>query len=110
MFFYTPCGDCKQAMPIINEVYERNKDNERMRWIAISRSEGEQNVAAYWEENHFSLPYSAQADRTVYDLFAYSGVPRIYITNRQGTVCATYDDSVPLDANDVESTIQTIVN
>ena len=108
VFFYTPCTDCKQALPIINEMFERCINNEDIRWICIGRSESADAVASYWETNDFSLPYSAQADRSVYSLFANSGIPRIYITNPLGIVCAYYDDSSPLNLDEFEHTLLTI--
>ena len=108
VFFYTPCTDCKQALPIIDEVFEQYKNNDDVRWICIGRSESAAAVASYWESNHFSLPYSAQADRSVYNLFANSGIPRIYITNPAGMVCAIYDDTLPLDRDEFEGKIESL--
>ena len=108
VFFYTPCTDCKQALPILNDVYEANKDNAAFRWICIGRSESVDDVTSYWESHHFTLPYSVQSDRNVYSLFANSGIPRIYITNPSGVVCAVYDDSSPLVREEFESTLHTI--
>ena len=110
VFFYTPCTDCKHDMPIVNEVYERLRDNNGIRWIAISRSEGEEAVSAYWTSNDFTLPYSAQDDRAVYDLFAHSGVPRIYVSDANGVVRALYDDSVPLDGDAFERTLLSLLH
>ena len=39
-----------------------------------------------------ALPYSAQTDRAVYNLFARGGVPRIYIADREGTVRLVYGE------------------
>ena len=103
LFFYTPCGDCKVALPIVNEVYEGLRNQDGINWIAISRAEGEADVSAYWQENNLTLPYSAQPTREVYDLFAYSGIPRLYISNSQNTVIAIFDDTEPIDAEQLRS-------
>lgn len=108
LFFYTPCSDCKQALPIVNEVFEQYKTNQQVRWICIGRSESIIDVASYWDSNHFTMPYSAQSDRSIYNLFANSGIPRIYITNPQGVVVALYDDSSPLDKQEFENTLSSI--
>ena len=105
LFFYTPCSDCQQAMPVVDEVYRSMQDNDNVRWIAISRNEGAEAVASYWAEHNFTLPYSAQTDRVVYNLFAHSGVPRIYISDASGVVRAMFDDSTPLTTEQLRGAI-----
>ena len=46
--------------------------------MAISREEDEASVAAFWADNGLQMPYSAQTDRSIYNLFATSIIPRIY--------------------------------
>ena len=107
-FFYTPCIDCKMLLPVVDALYKEYADE--LHWIAISRSEGDADVAAYWQENGFSLPYSAQDNRNVYDLFAYSGVPRIYLANAEGIVIAMFDDSSLPDSLSLETLLLSILN
>jgi hypothetical protein len=38
------------------------------------------------------MPYSPQADRSVFQLFAYTGIPRIYISSPDGVVRYVHDD------------------
>lgn len=33
------------------------------------------------------MPYSAQSDKSVYELFATSTIPRIYVSDASGMVC-----------------------
>ncbi len=93
VFFYTPCGDCKKALPVIDQLYKSYSDKDNIRWIAISRSESYNLVESYWENNGFTIPFSAQNDRSIYALFAYSGIPRIYIANSKGIITSVFDDS-----------------
>lgn len=51
-------------------------------------------MAAYWKEQGFTLPYSAQEDRTVYELFAQTGVPRIYIVDEEGIIRSLFTDQM----------------
>ena len=95
-------------LPVFDALYKEYADE--LHWIAISRSEGNADVAAYWQENGFSLPYSAQDNRNVYDLFAYSGVPRIYLTNAEGIVIAMFDDSSLPDSLSLETLLLSILN
>ena len=54
--------------------------------IAISRAEGEDLVAPFWEEYDLQIPYSAQTDRHIYELFASSVIPRVYFVSAEGIV------------------------
>lgn len=61
--------------------------------IAISRAEDAASVAGYWQEQHFTFPYAAQEDRTVYHLFAKSGIPRIYVVDAELTIRSVFTDN-----------------
>lgn len=68
VFFNTACTDCRKELPIVQELFEEFSD--RANFMAISRAEGRESVAAYWEKEKLEIPYSAQADRNVFGLFA----------------------------------------
>ena len=97
MFFHTACPDCQQTLPRVQRLYN-GYASQGVQFALISREEGEATVAAYWEANGFTMPYSAQEDRKVYEKFAYSRVPRIYISNASGRVTHSFTDSpIPTD-------------
>ena len=64
-----------------------------MSLLAISRAEGAASIAGYWQEQHLTFPYAAQEDRTVYHLFAKSGIPRIYIVDAELTIRKVFTDN-----------------
>ena len=45
-----------------------------------------ESVAAYWKEQGLSIPYSAQTDRRIYNLFASSIIPRTYFCSADGII------------------------
>lgn len=93
VFFHTSCKDCQQALPVLQHFHEAYP---QYPMVCISRAEKETSVAAYWKKQGFTLPYSAQEDRTVYELFAQTGVPRIYIVDEEGIVRFLFtDESLP---------------
>ena len=95
MFFHTGCPDCQQALPRVQRLYDEYV-SQGVAFALISREEDDASIAAYWAEQGFTMPYSAQADRKVYELFAYKRVPRIYVSERGGTVRHIFtDDPVP---------------
>lgn len=79
VFFNTSCVDCRRELPELQKLYDECiLQNRPIRFICISREEGAASVAKFWEENNLTMPYSAQTDRRVYNLFASSGIPRLY--------------------------------
>lgn len=99
VFFNTSCQDCQRELPEIQKLYDLlDYENEyenvnNIVIIAISRAESEASVADYWQYHSFTIPYSAQEDRRIYELFATSIIPRIYIADKTGKVIATFDDT-----------------
>lgn len=86
VFFNTSCSDCQRDLPLLNAYYLKHKDEEGFQMVAISREEGDASVAAYWEANHLQIPYFAQTDRRIYNLFATSIIPRVYFCGADGIV------------------------
>ena len=53
----------------------------------ISRAQTDDEVSIFWQKNALTMPYSAQSDKRVYELFATSTIPRIYVSDASGMVC-----------------------
>ena len=84
IFFSTECGDCRRELPEFERMYRdlmMSDESSGVEFICISRSEDAASVDAYWRENSFTMPVAAVADRSVYDLFATIGIPRLYVTD-----------------------------
>lgn len=90
VFFNTWCPDCQRELPKLNDYYIRHRDDVNFQMIAISRGEGEDTVAPFWEEYGLQIPYSAQQDQRVFDLFASSVIPRVYFVSEQGIVTSIF--------------------
>lgn len=86
VFFNTWCSDCQRELPLLNDYYLQHKDDSGFQMIAISRAEGVDAVSQFWSEHSLQIPYSAQDDRRIYDLFASSVIPRIYFVSPQGII------------------------
>jgi thiol-disulfide isomerase/thioredoxin len=106
VFFNTNCPDCRQELPVINDVYGIYRNNQQVNFIAISRAQNTEDVAAYWMKQNFQIPYSAQSDQTVYHLFAIQDIPRIYITDRTGRVRFVSSDADMPDETILSNTIR----
>jgi len=92
VLFSVSCPDCQEQLPILNQLYKEYQGNNKVLWFGISREEGKEEVGEYWKENNLILPYSAQETREIYSLFARSGVPRIYISDKQCIVQTLFTD------------------
>ena len=90
VFFNTDCADCRKELPVIDRVAEQCSSD--VATICISREEGAREVAEYWRANSLTLPYSAQTDRSIFNLFASSGIPRIYISDADLHVTFIFSD------------------
>ncbi len=87
VFFNTSCPDCRREFPILQQQYiEAGSD---ALYICIAREEDAESIAAYWAENNLTLPYSPQSDRKIYNLFATTGIPRIYNVSPDLTITET---------------------
>lgn len=90
MFFTTACPDCKQTLPHIQTLYDEYS-SKGVRFVLISREETNESIQKHWAENGLTLPYSVQKDRAVYELFAKTRVPRVYIC-KDGLIRAIFTD------------------
>ena len=108
MFFHTSCPDCRQALPRMQQIYDEYA-SKGIVFALISREDAEQDVEAYWNEQGLKMPYSAQNDRRVYEQFASSRIPRIYINDRNGIIRYIFtDDPVP-SYDDMDSSVRSLI-
>ena len=95
VFFTTQCGDCRETLPHIQQLYDEYALKD-VRFALVIREDTEENIYSFWKESGFTMPFSAQADRRVYELFAQTRVPRVYIC-RDGVIKYIFTDkpSIP---------------
>ena len=86
VFFNTWCPDCQRELPRLNQYYLQHKDDKGFQMVAISRGEGKDVVARFWSEHELLIPYAAQEDASIYELFASGIIPRVYFVSAQGIV------------------------
>ena len=108
MFFHTGCPDCQQALPRMQRLYD-TYHRQGVQFALISREDGATSVAAYWQESGFTMPYSAQEDRTIYELFARKRVPRIYISNDCGVIKSLFTDNPVPTYEALEAALATLL-
>lgn len=90
IFFNTDCADCRKELPVIEELYLRKGEDVTV--VCISREEDAQDIGNYWAISGLSIPYSAQDDRIIYNMFAHSGIPRVYISDSDLKITSIFTD------------------
>ena len=104
VFFTTLCPDCQQTLPHVQKIYDEYL-SQGVKFALISREESRESIERYWAENGYTMPYSAQKDRLIYELFAKTRVPRVYIS-RGGVIKTIFTDSPNPSYTDLDSSIQ----
>lgn len=108
MFFHTSCPDCQQALPRVQSIYDEYSVK-GVKIALISREESSDDISSYWTDNSLNMPYSAQDDRKVYELFASTRIPRIYMSDENGIVRYIFtDDPVP-SYDDLKSALESLI-
>lgn len=107
MFFTVGCIDCRHELPQIQRLYEMQTG---VPIVLISRECIDEDIRPFWEFNGFTMPYSAQADRRVYSLFAPSRIPRIYVSDAAAVIRYAYADNVLPTAQDLLDNINQLKN
>ena len=108
VFFSTICPDCQQALPRVQEIYDEYLQK-GVSFALIGRECGKDEIEAYWAENGLNMPYSAQKDRGVYNIFASSRIPRIYISDENGTVIYIFTDDPVATLEDLKSSLDVLI-
>lgn len=105
VLFNTGCPDCRRELPVIQSVYDAAGDNFTL--LCIAREEEAASIAAYWEANGLTMPYSPQADRRIFNLFATESIPRVYVADASLRIVAAFtDDSRPLSRDSILSLLE----
>ena len=110
VFFNTSCPDCQEELPVVQQLWEKLHGSSDVEIIAISREEDAGSVSEYWADKGLSIPWSAQSDRKVYSLFASSGIPRIYISDRSGIITSAFSDNPLPSLDDLISAVAIALN
>lgn len=107
VFFNSTCVDCQKFLPTLEAFYrEQQAQSLPCTIVPIARAQDNKAVGAYWKKVGFTMPYSAQTDRKVYELFAKSGIPRVYIATPKGTAFHSFDDHHPPTLETLRQVVQ----
>jgi peroxiredoxin len=108
VFFYTGCPDCQKTLPAVQRIYDEYHV-QGVSFALISREETDETITQYWQSNGYTMPYSAQSDRKVYELFAKTRVPRVYICH-DGVIRHIFTDTpAPPSYDDIKVALEELL-
>lgn len=108
MFFHTSCPDCQQVLPQMQKIYDEYA-SDKVRIVLISREESNEDIDSFWKERGLEMPYSAQKDRKVYERFAKSRIPRVYINEKGGIIRHMFTDDPNPSYDDLKSALDDVI-
>lgn len=107
VFFHTVCPDCQKTLPEVQKIYNQYLP-EGVKFILISREQGQDEIEPYWKERGYTMPYSPQETREVYEKFAQTRIPRVYISNEKGIIKSIFTDSPNPTFSDIQMAIEAL--
>lgn len=87
-FWATWCGPCMQAMPYMEKVYQKYKNDPGVIFMIVnSGSKNELSDAQnWWGNKKFSFPVYYNKDRTISDKLDIKAIPATFIIDRDGDI------------------------
>ena len=108
MFFHTSCPDCRQVLPQMQKIYDEYAST-GVRIVLISREDSKESVESFWRENGLKMPYSAQNDRKVYETFAATRIPRVYVNEKGGIIRYVFTDDPNPSYDEICTALENVI-
>jgi len=108
IFFNTGCGDCLEELPELQR-FRESCEGDVARLMLVGRDETKDRVLSFWKEKAYTMPVCAGNGRAEYNLFAYTGIPRVFIYDKDGVVRLTFGPEDRPTANELLSFIESLV-
>lgn len=108
VFFVTTCGDCDRELPKAQKVWEILQADDEFQVITIARKEELSAVEEYWKKKGYTMPFYLDLDRSVFDLFANSTIPRFYVIDPEGVITWMGIETIELSAEEIVEKMRNI--
>lgn len=107
-FWATWCGPCQAEMPELErDIWQKYKSNPGFAMVAIAREQTRDIVSGFQQKHHsYTFPLAYDPDRSVYKLFADSGIPRTYVIGKHGRILYQSIGYNPLGLGSLDKAIQ----
>ncbi len=88
--FATWCGPCQTELAAVEKtLWSEFKNNKDFKLLVIGREHDDAELKKYNEKKGFTFPLYPDKDRSIYNLFAESYIPRTYLIDKNGKVIYT---------------------
>ena len=108
MFFHTSCPDCQQVLPQMQRVYDEYAPK-GVRIVLISREDTEERIESFWQEKGLKMPYSAPKDRKIYEKFAATRIPRVYVNEKGGIIRYVFTDDPNPSYDEICTALENVI-
>ena len=86
-FFATWCPPCNLELPALQDrIWKKYKHTDDFVLIVVGRDHNENAIIDFSAEKGFDMPFIADPNRVIYNLFASQYIPRNIIIDRDGKV------------------------
>ena len=107
-FFDTTCPDCQQELQTLQHLYDKYRLTVPI--LTVPRSQTKDEVADYWKAKGLTMPFYMASDSRLYYQFASSTIPRTYVVDGNGRVCAAFDDAPVADFSTLDAALRQLLN
>ncbi|MCS7237894.1 MAG: redoxin family protein [Thermoguttaceae bacterium] len=88
-FWATWCGNCRESLPLLEQVYQLHKDLESVQFWAISIDEAERSdleLENVFNSLQVTIPIARDPGASLAKAMGIAGIPTLVVTNAQGVI------------------------
>ena len=93
IFWIIQCPFCREEMPELEKLHRMFKDR-GLEIFAINRNEDGDTIKEFMNENGYTFPVMLDSDGSVSSAYRVSGVPAVFILDKDGKIIATHAGTV----------------
>ena len=88
-FWFTQCTPCQQSFPLVNKVYEKFKDSDKVMFLAVNADDSSldnKTVLETMKSWGSDVPLARDPNQDIRKAFEVSGMPTLFVIGPDGTV------------------------
>ena len=86
-FFAVWCPPCNQELPVLqSNIWNKYKNNKDFALIVAGREHSEKDINDFARAKNFTMPFVADPEREIYELYASKYIPRNVLIGKDGKI------------------------